>query len=78
MFPDLATSSQGSDPNIPLNNGLTNPQWWLLEWLRNQVKHNEAQLAYLMDVEEEAHQLNKVAIPPGAVEGFELMQSKLM
>jgi hypothetical protein len=78
MFPDSASSSQGSDPNILLDDGLTNPQWWLLEWLRDQVKHDEAQLAYLMDVEEEARQLNKVAIPPGAVEGSELMQSELM
>jgi hypothetical protein len=31
-----------------------------------------------MDVEEEARQLNKIAIPPGAVEGSELMQSELM
>jgi hypothetical protein len=29
-------------------------------------------------VEEEARQLNKIAIPPGAVEGPELMQSELM
>jgi hypothetical protein len=78
MFPDSASSSKGSDPNILLDDGLTNPQWWLLEWLRDQVKHDEAQLAYLMDVEEEAHQLNKVAIPPGAVEGSELMRSELM
>ena len=78
MFPDSASSWQGSDPNIPLDNGLTNLQWWLLEWLRNQVKHDEAQLAYLMDAEEEARQLNMVAIPPGAVEGSELMQSELM
>jgi hypothetical protein len=78
MFPDSASCSQGSNPNIPLDDGLTNPQWWLLEWLRDQVKHDEAQLAYLMEVEEEARQLNKVAIPPGAVEGSELMQSELM
>jgi hypothetical protein len=78
MFPDSASCSQGFDPNIPMENGLTNPQWWLLEWLRDQVKHDEAQLAYLMDVEEEARQLNKVAIPPCAVEGSELMQSELM
>jgi hypothetical protein len=78
MFPDSASCSQGSDPNIPLDDGLTNPQWWLLEWLRDQVKHDDAQLAYLMEVEEEARQLNKVAIPPGAVEGSELMQSELM
>jgi hypothetical protein len=31
-----------------------------------------------MDVEEEARQLNKVAILPGVVEGSELMQSELM
>jgi hypothetical protein len=31
-----------------------------------------------MDVEEEARELNKIAIPPGAVEGSELMQSELM
>jgi hypothetical protein len=61
-----------------LDNGLTNPQWWLLEWLRGQVKHDEAQLAYLVDVEEEARQLNKVAIPPGAVKGSELMHSEFM
>jgi hypothetical protein len=78
MFPDSASCSQGSDPNIPMENGLTNLRWWLLEWLRDQVKHDEAQLAYLMDVEEEACQLNKVAIPPGVVEGSELMQSELM
>jgi hypothetical protein len=78
MFPDSASCSQGSGPNIPMGNGLTNPQWWLLEWLRDQVKHDEAQLAYLMDMEEEVRQLNKVAIPPGVVEGSELMQSKLM
>jgi hypothetical protein len=64
MFPDSASSSQGSDPNILLDDGLTNPQWWLLEWLRDQVKQDEAQLAYLMDVEEEACQLNKVCHPP--------------
>jgi hypothetical protein len=70
----------GADFNTPMENGLTILQWWLLEWLRGQVKHNEAQLAYLMGVEEEAYQLNKVAIaiPPGAVEGSELMQSELM
>jgi hypothetical protein len=67
-----------SDPNIPLEDGLTNPQWCLLEWLRDQVKHDEAQLVYLMDVEEEACQLNKIAIPPGAVKGSELMQLELM
>jgi hypothetical protein len=33
-----------------MENGLTIPQWWL----RDQVKHDEAQLAYLMSVEEEA------------------------
>jgi hypothetical protein len=78
MFPDSASCSQESNPNIPMENGLTILQWWLLEWLRDQVKHDEAQLAYLMGVEEEARQLNKVAIPPGAVEGSELMQSELM
>jgi hypothetical protein len=31
-----------------------------------------------MDVEEEACQLNEIAIPLGAVEGSELMQSELM
>jgi hypothetical protein len=66
------------DPNIPMEDGLTIPQWWLLDWLRDQVKNDEAQLAFFMDMEEEARQLNKVAIPPGAVEGSELMQSKLM
>jgi hypothetical protein len=65
-------------PNISMENGLTIPQWWLLEWLRDQVKHDEVQMAYLMDVEEEARQLNKVAILLGAVEGFELMQLELM
>ena len=74
MFLDSASYSQGSDPNIPMEDGLTILQWWLLDWLRDQVKNNEAQLAYLMDVEEEARQLNKVAIPPGVVEGSELMQ----
>jgi hypothetical protein len=74
MFPDSASCSQGPDPNIPMEDGLTIPQWWLLDWLRDQVKHDEARLAYLMDVEEEARQLNKIAIPPGAVEGSELMQ----
>jgi hypothetical protein len=78
MFPDSASCSQGSDPNIPMEDGLTIPQWWLLDWLRDQVKHDEARLAYLIDVEEEARQLNKIAIPPGAVEGSELMQSELM
>jgi hypothetical protein len=61
-----------------MENGLTIPQWRLLEWLRGQVKHDEAQLTYLMGVEEGARRLNKVAIPPGAVEGSELMQSELM
>jgi hypothetical protein len=78
MFPESASCSQGSDPNIPMEDGLTIPQWWLLDWLRDQVKHDEAQLAYLMDVEEEARELNKIATPPGAVEGSELMQSELM
>lgn len=78
MFPDSASCSQGSVSNIPMENGLTIPQWWLLEWLKDQVKHDEAQLVYLKDVEEEARLLNKVAIPPGAVEGSELMQSELM
>jgi hypothetical protein len=41
-----------------LEDGLTIPQWWLLDWLRDQVKNDEARLAYLMDVEEEARQLN--------------------
>jgi hypothetical protein len=57
-----------------MEDGLTIPQRWLLDWLRDQVKHDEARLAYLMDVEEEACQLNKIAIPPSAVEGSELMQ----
>ena len=78
MFPDSSSCLQGADSNTPMENGLTIPQWWLLEWLRGQVKHDEAQLVYLMGVEEEARHLNKVAIPPGAVEGFELMQSELM
>jgi hypothetical protein len=78
MFPDSVSGSQGPDPNIPLDDGLTIPQWWLLDWLRDQVKNDEARLAYLMDVEEEAHQLKKIAIPLGAVEGSELMQSELM
>jgi hypothetical protein len=78
MFPDSTSCSQGSDPNIPMEDGLTILQWWLLDWLRDQVKHDEAQLAYLMDMEEEACQLNKIAIPLGVVEGSELMQSKLM
>jgi hypothetical protein len=38
-----------------MENGLTIPQWWLLEWLRDQVKHDEAQLVYQISVEEEAH-----------------------
>jgi hypothetical protein len=42
MFPYSASCSQGSDPNIPMENSLTIPQWWLLEWLRDQVKHDEA------------------------------------
>ena len=78
MFLDSASCSQGSDPNILMEDGLTIPQWWLLDWLRDQVKHDEARLAYLMDVEEVARQLNKIAIPPGAVKGFEFMQSELM
>jgi hypothetical protein len=78
MFPDSASFSQGSDPNIPMEDGLTIPQWWLLDWLWDQVKHDEVRLAYLMDAEEEARQLNEIAIPPGAVEGSELMQSELM
>ena len=61
-----------------MEDGLTISQWWLLDWRRDQVKNDETCLAYLMDVEEEGHQLNKVAIPPGAVEGPELMQSELM
>jgi hypothetical protein len=78
MFPDSVSCSQGADFNTPMENGLTIPQWCLLEWLKGQVKHDEAQLTYLMGVEEGARQLNKVAIPPGAVEGSELMQSELM
>jgi hypothetical protein len=78
MFPDSVSCSQGADFNTPMENGLTIPQWRLLEWLRGQVKHDEAQLTYLMGVEEGARRLNKVAIPPGAVEGSELMQSELM
>ncbi|KAE8075488.1 hypothetical protein FH972_014203 [Carpinus fangiana] len=78
MFLDSVSCLQGPDPNIPMENSLTLPQWWLLEWLRDQVKHDEANLAYLTGVEEEACQLNKVAIPPGAVEGFEFMQSEQM
>jgi hypothetical protein len=78
MFPDSVSCLQGPDPNISMVNGLPFPQWWLLEWLRDQVKHDEAHLAYLTGVEEEARQLNKVAIPPGMVEGSELMQSELM
>jgi hypothetical protein len=78
MFPDSASCSQGPNPNIPLEDALTIPQWWLLDWLRDQAKNDEAHLAYLMDMEEEAHHLNKVAIPPRAVEGSELMQSELM
>jgi hypothetical protein len=78
MFPDSVSCSQGPNPNISMANGLTYPQWWLLEWLRDQVKHDEAHLAYLTGVEEEACQLNKVSIPPSAVKGSELMQSKLM
>ena len=73
MFSDSASCLQGFVPNIPMESSLTIPQWWLLEWLRGQVKHGEAQLAYLMGVEEEACQLNKVAIPLGAVKGFDLM-----
>ncbi|KAE8100828.1 hypothetical protein FH972_018679 [Carpinus fangiana] len=77
-WPEVGSSvlvpDSGSDPNIPMEDGLTIPQWWLLDWLRDQVKNDDAQLAYLMDVEEEARQLNKVAIPLGAVEGSELMQ----
>jgi hypothetical protein len=69
MFPDSASCLQGADSNTPMENGLTIPQWWLLEWLRGQVKHDEAQFAYLMGVEEDTRQLNKVAIPLGAVEG---------
>jgi hypothetical protein len=74
MFPDSASCSQGPNPNIPMEDGLTIPQWWLLDWLRDQVKNDEAQLAFLMDVEEEVCQLNKVAIPPSGIEGSELMQ----
>jgi hypothetical protein len=54
MFPNSVSGSQGPDPNIPLEDGLTIPQWWLLDWLRDQVKNDEARLPYLMDVEEEA------------------------
>ena len=36
------------------------------------------QLIYLMGVEEEGRKSNKDAIPPGAIEGSGLMQSKLM
>jgi hypothetical protein len=63
MFPDSASCSQGADSNTPMENGLTIPQWWLLEWLRGQVNHDEAQLAYLMGVEEEARRLNKSPSP---------------
>jgi hypothetical protein len=37
MFPDSASCSQGPDRNIPMEDGLTIPQWWL----RDQVKHDE-------------------------------------
>ena len=61
MFLDSASCSQGADSNTPMENGLTIPQWWLLEWLRGQINHDEAQLAYLMGMEEEARQLNKLS-----------------
>jgi hypothetical protein len=31
MFPDSASCSQGADPNTPMEDGLTIPQWWLLD-----------------------------------------------
>jgi hypothetical protein len=40
MFPDSASCSQDPDPNIPMEDGLTIPQWLLLDWLRDQVKHD--------------------------------------
>ena len=59
--------------DIAVENGLTKPQK-LFEWMREKVKHNEMHLAFLKDMEEKTRRANKVAIPPGAVEGSALMQ----
>ena len=45
--------------------GLTKTQNWLIEWLREGVKHDEKHMAILKDMEEDTRRAKKVARPPG-------------
>jgi hypothetical protein len=63
---------------IAVENGLTKAQKWLIEWLREGVKHDEKHLAFLKDMEEDARRANKVARPPDGDEVLALMKKVLL
>ena len=62
---------------IAVEIGLTKAQKWLIEWLREGVKHNEKHMAFLKDMEEYTHRANKVAHPLDGDEALALMQKVL-
>jgi hypothetical protein len=57
-----------------VENGLTKPQKWLFEWLRESVKQDEKHLAFLKVLEEDTCRANKVARPPDGIDELALMQ----
>jgi hypothetical protein len=56
---DKGPRSKGTSDTI--ENGLTKPQEWLIEWLRAGVKDNDPHMASLKDMEEDFRRANKVA-----------------
>jgi hypothetical protein len=63
---------------IAVDIGLTKAQKWLIEWLREGVKHDEKHMAILKDMEEDTRRANKVARPPDCDEELALMQKVLL
>jgi hypothetical protein len=62
---------------IAVEIGLTKAQKWLIEWLREGVKHDEKHMAFLKDMEEDTRQANKLARPLDGDEALALMQKVL-
>jgi hypothetical protein len=62
---------------ILLENGLTEPQAWLLEWLRERAQDDAKAMVMLNAMEERTRRANLVALPPDCSEVFLQMKEEL-
>jgi hypothetical protein len=79
---DAQPRSKGTSDTITVENGLTKPQKWLMEWLRAGVKDEDPHMASLEDMEKNFRRANKEACngklsPDPLIRGWMAMKRRI-